>query len=1435
MSDTTTSSFIRSLKSVASCQSLRRGISTAISLVTILSLLLSSLPVGLLMPTPALADGLQQIEPLYRARVTLQYPYDATRLAELGLTLYDQTETSAVVFADQTQLETLARRGFRPSNIVEQATLRQLAGPRLSDNDLSLVAAPDSDNDGLTDQEEEWWCTDPNDANSDSPLPPSITNPSDGDEVEAILNGVTAYGPPFGLWPQFSPYTPNGDCPDGDFDGAPDYAEEFVIGTSPLRESSDKDKFDDGQELFGVTFCPAPSGPCGYGILPRAEDSAFVSANLPAWVLPPGDSPWVAAFPEPEVEIVPSSIKVAAVTTIQTERTISEGEEHTYGTAKTTGTSSSVADTVTWNEWQEVSETTELKTQSVVLNPQFKGVSSTKSLGEDLQFVGATMVTVGAACTVFTALACAPAGGLLAFGGGVLTLVGMAVDYSTGPTPELVSVQVDPVQENADTNHCLNLEGEIIHCNPSGIMMWPNGSEYTDITSVNLSNQDRTIANAGTKYEVVNNDQITSQPIYYGQWPTSEFIPTTTKAHGTERGGAKTTTHTEYEEQTISESSTNQFSESWSSATAIDTAHAADLRFSYNIVNNGTEYAREVTSLLFNIYIGDDPNPAYTYVAVGDTGQIALIENLFPGESLNYTSNPIALNLEEMRAIDEGAPIRIVMEDIAFGQDQVFYQDAFNGSMQVAMEDGFADGDETIDTYLIPVWDPSDTVQDVLKRYFPVVEDNNGDLVSITTPEFSSNPPIFYAHNLTSYDWWNIYFSEGIDYTGAIRTTLAQPNSSILIRIVSDRDFDGYNDRNEAKLGTDPDDPASHPYPELLAGYTTTCNGDDCTVLMSFLNTGNYDAYGVEAVMYSPDGLSDVTNNTIGGGGRAPSGAQVVLGTRILQPDLTGWTGGAEPYSSGYYLSDVDRTYTFTATTAGNIGSGSLVFNWSDDQGTSGTVDFGSSYQAPLPQPIAQGVQVGFQTGGINVGESFSVRALTPRDTFQYTITDPQALPPIIVVSYNDPQGNHRFILPGGAYPTGSQLTDLNTDLSPLSGLMLPDPGVTIAATGEGQAHFILNSPHPESIGDSHLFVEYIDSAGNVEREDVFTQTLETGPTIVPLTVDTGVYTPSEYILLAFFTDSQGNIIDSSARPLASFGADPLPVANLVAGQWEVGLQAVSVIPNPWDFGTVEAGTLLSARLTLANSGLASLQYSLNGLGNGLSLAGPSSGVLAPADSRSLSFALDTAGLPGGPFTRKVTLRTNDPNAAVVTINLAGSIQTGAGAALAHQVNPFRPWDQYVSVPGPRNVNEAITFTHTISDAAARMHPLYLYTEDGATLKGVGEFGVDFTGQTASFGIFGTGADGDLLVGAGQTIYVDDFRRALSATSLGGQNTVSVADTSGFNTGDEVLVIQMQGTDIGNYEYDYIASTSSGNLTLQNSLAYTYTCDAKSRVSSCYN
>ena len=1284
-------------------------------------------PTVTLTPTEEMLSALDLSLPgsgtLFRARITLKGAHDLERLAEWGIAVLAQDGSQVFVQVDESNLAKLARLGFAPGQIDSLEYLALLSSAlnlgeptsaselSASSGDLMALASVDTDGDGLTDTEEAWWCTNPNDSNSDSPEPPSPSNPSDGDEVKAILKGITTYGPPFAPWPQFTPHNPNGNCPDGDFDAVPDYAEEFMIGTSNLRESSDLDKFDDGQELFGVTYCPGVNGPCGYGILPRAEDVAYVSANLPAWVKAPGNSPFVAAFPEPKVEVVPSSLKVTQVTVITNTKGTTVGTEKTYGTSTTNGTSTSQTNTQTWNNWVE--------TSTAVPQISAQGYAFAKLTGGTLAVAGAAgalgcmFVTAGVATPLCISLA-------------VAGLAGAGTSLTVDALEEM-----DNAQTQAKANKC---EPDAQYVAPN--CLYGHFSKFADQSKVNwqastLPTQDTMEGGSGSLYYVDTAGNTKHQPAYEIRYP--QINPTVvTTTNGNSWGGSIATTTSEYQEQTISESSTNQYSDNWSTATAVDSSHAADLRFTYNIINNGTEYAREVTSLTFNVYIGNNPNPAVTYVAVGSP-ETPKIENLFPGESLTYTSNPIKLTLDQMRAIDEGAPIRVVMEDISFGQDQVFYLDALNGSVTLAMEDGYDDLDETVETYLIPVWDPSDTVQDVVKRYFPATEDADGNLLSVFTPESASNIPascvqdanlapashttVFCKHALTGTSWWSFYLSDGLNYTDSFKDTPAAPNTTVLVRILSDRDLDGYNDRNEIRLGADPDDAASHPGPNLIAGYTKACTGNDCTLRMVFENLGNYDAYGVEAILYSPDGQATITNNTIGGSGRVPAGEKVIVG---------------------------------------------------------------------------------------------------PSDTFQYTKLIASPAEPVIVVSYNDPQGNHRFLLPAAAL-----IADLNNELSGLDGQMIPDPGVDISSTGAGQARFVINAPHATPITGGKLFVEYIDANGTVAHEDTFSQDFPSGPTVVPVTVDLNTYPANQYILLAFLTDSQGNIIDSSARPLASFGPDPLPEASLTVSDWEIGALGVVDLPNPWNFGAVAPGTTLHATLNLANTGLGDLRYSLTGAGSGVTVTGGNSGSLGPTETQTFTIVIDTAGKPAGLFSYSLTLRTSDPNHASIPVNLTGTLLT-PGQATAYKVTDFRPWDQFVFVPGPHAQNDTVTFTQTLTDDPLRMYPLYLFDEAGTTLKGVGEFGVDFSGQSAPFGVFGTGADGDLTVTSGQTIYTDNTRSALASTASSGQLNLTLSSASGFVAGQEVLVIQMQGTGAGNYEFGTVASVASNTLTLSKNLTNTY-------------
>ena len=210
----------------------------------------------------------------------------------------------------------------------------------------------DDDADGLTNTQEAWWCTNPLDADTDD------DGRTDGAEIQALkdwMGNQRESAPGETPWPSWPFNTTT--CPDKDHDSIPNLAEQWELGLNMDLESSDRDKFDDGQELFGVTYCPGGDLSCGYGDLPRSSDSGYVGAEMPAWVKAPGKHPLVAAFPVPEVDVVESSLHVQTVTTVTTDHTIASGTEKSYSTAKTEGTSSSVADTITWNEWEEVSLT----------------------------------------------------------------------------------------------------------------------------------------------------------------------------------------------------------------------------------------------------------------------------------------------------------------------------------------------------------------------------------------------------------------------------------------------------------------------------------------------------------------------------------------------------------------------------------------------------------------------------------------------------------------------------------------------------------------------------------------------------------------------------------------------------------------------------------------------------------------------------------------------------------------------------------------------------------------------------------------------------------------------------------------------------------------------------------------------------------------------
>ena len=869
----------------------------------------------------ALAASLLQEDStgIYRTHITLPFATSRTKLDSLGVLVLSEGSGSAVILASSEQLKTFARLGFKPQgsdevrNLVEAHTkdnpwleqsvqtwmgeaasiwsMQAESGGTIENNQAAAadplrallptltteqiasiggVTSVDTDGDGLTDTEEAWWCTDPNNPNTDV----DAQGYTDGQEVTAVLDFTLprserwGYGAPFGppaAWPDFNgmdgdPETPA--CNDGDYDTIPDFAEVYMVGSNVPAESTDRDKFDDGQELFGVTYCPGAPVSCGYGNYPRIEYWNFIQAQMPTWVLPPGDNIFVAAFPVPEVSVVPGSWTVNRVTVITTEEGQMTETTNSYETSVMQGQSTSIADTVTWNNWEEVSEAVETPSGlnlHATLESQGlwdKSWAYLKVMGGLGTFAGGCLVGTVIAGPVGTAIGCMAG----AISGAISIKEGIEEWYSDEIQQE---IQTNRYPENGQPWNGVGSGG--------GGGSW--GSNYDDQGLGSVSDN--------FAYAINQQGELLARGLYDIGYQLTRPRLTETHTNGSSWGGSQTVTNEVYEEHTITEGQAFTSGQNWSTAWAVDSSHAADLTFNFTVQNSGTEYAREITGLIFNVYLGDDTNPIVSYPAWEQFAN-GKLENVFPGDTQTFASTNIPLTLEQMRRIDLGESLVVVLEDYSYGADELFYQDAVNGGVTFFIEDGVEDDDETVDSYVIPTWG-NEHVQDVLTRYFPAGVDADGSLNSLWTPEFDGiNPPIWNEYFLSDIAWWNLYLTQADAGDTPLQDLPAQAGSALLFRFNRDSDRDGYQDRVEMMhycslspldpdylyCGTAQDQATIHPQPEVLAGYTSSRNGDDVTVLLKVANLGNFDAYGIDAVMYAPDDTVTIGNNTIGGNGR---------------------------------------------------------------------------------------------------------------------------------------------------------------------------------------------------------------------------------------------------------------------------------------------------------------------------------------------------------------------------------------------------------------------------------------------------------------------------------------------------------------------------------------------------------------------------------------
>ena len=176
--------------------------------------------------------------------------------------------------------------------------------------------------------------------------------------------------------------------------------------------------------------------------------------------------------------------------------------------------------------------------------------------------------------------------------------------------------QTTDCQSNLGTNkyqapYCANPNP--LMCTAGAGTMVADGSKDTVVQAPQTSSQNRSNGSEGTTLVQNTSQTINASSGYEVYTPMYYPVPMTTATTGRSQGGARTTTHTSYEEHTVTNGEQFTSGEDWRTATAVDSTHAADLWFGYVVRNTGTEFAHEICNLTFNIYIGDMDDQIYSY------------------------------------------------------------------------------------------------------------------------------------------------------------------------------------------------------------------------------------------------------------------------------------------------------------------------------------------------------------------------------------------------------------------------------------------------------------------------------------------------------------------------------------------------------------------------------------------------------------------------------------------------------------------------------------------------------------------------------------------------------------------------------------------------------------------------------------------------------
>ncbi len=599
--------------------------------------------------------------------------------------------------------------------------------------------------------------------------------------------------------------------PDTDSDGLSDGDEVYVYHTLPTDEDTDREGLKDGIEVMFYGTDPLKQSTDGDMYDDRQEifGTSMNGDSMPGYVLSPGDNVFVASYPIIDIDIL-EQVSVTEIVEIYTEFREINMSEVSYAVSNTDGVSMSAGTSKAHkkSEWIDVGNEEEDLTQQ---NAYREDIRSTEEKSwKGYNFGTKVIGEVGEETWVK--------------GGGEVGMV--------GPVPTAkASVEA----------------GHKIYSNVKGIV------------------------EAGHDGKDYKGESITKKTS--GETEKKHITKTYKKSgSGQESSFSTTVTRTSYHETTVTNANSIATGQEWATATTVDPSNAAKLRFTFYLKNIGTDIAKEVEDLRFNIFIGDSEIPI-TYPSLTDVG--ISLSNLEPGERVQFAGE-VTITLDELKAIDMGFPIRLMIAYYSYGEDELFYESAWGEDVLVEIDDDPLGIQKTTKNFMTYTAYDENYI-DVLKRLNTTVRiRNQGTRTEVPLELFNDTIASILGLPVTEWSWWTGYLQKPTEATKFSEES-SEGKTRLLLVFNKDSDHDYYTDRIETQLGSDINDVESHPSPLLVAGYYREIQGENTTVQLKFTNSGDFDAYGIEARMYSPDDSTIIHDGLIGGSGRIEAGRTFVI------------------------------------------------------------------------------------------------------------------------------------------------------------------------------------------------------------------------------------------------------------------------------------------------------------------------------------------------------------------------------------------------------------------------------------------------------------------------------------------------------------------------------------------------------------------------------